>query len=141
MPGITLAQADAEIARILPGIMTALGMSRRTLETLQFAPALRPLKQDVVGDVGKVRWVLMGSIGTVLLIACANVTNLMLVRAHERQHELAIRAALGAGWATIVREHVLESVLLNALGGLPGLVLAGGDCGCSLPRARRTCRG
>ncbi|HYK59392.1 MAG TPA: ABC transporter permease [Bryobacteraceae bacterium] len=125
-PGITLAQADAEIARSLPGIMTALGMSKRTLETLQFAPALRPLKQDVVGDLGKVLWVLMGSIGIVLLIACANVTNLLLVRAHERQHEFAIRAALGASWGTIAREHVLESVLLSVLGGLLGLVLASG---------------
>jgi putative ABC transport system permease protein len=125
-PGITLAQADAEIARILPGVFTALGMSKRTLETLQLAPALRLLKQDVVGDAGKVLWVLMGSIGIVLLIACANVTNLLLVRAHGRQHELAIRAALGAGWGTIVREHVLESVLLSVLGGLLGLFLASG---------------
>jgi predicted permease len=125
-PGITLAQADVELARILPGVMTAMGMSKRTLETLQLAPALRPLKQDVVGDLGKVLWVLMGSIGIVLLIACANVTNLLLVRALGRQHELAIRAALGAGWGTIAREHVLESVLLSVLGGLLGLVLAGG---------------
>ena len=104
--------------------MTAAGMSKRTLETLQLAPALRPLKQDVVGDIGKVLWVLMGSIGIVLLIACANVTNLLLVRAHGRRHELAIRAALGAGWGTIAREHLLESVLLSTLGGLLGLVLA-----------------
>jgi predicted permease len=125
-PGITLAQADAEMTRILPGMMMALGMNKRTLETLQLAPALRPLKQDVVGDLGNVLWVLMGSIGIVLLIACANVTNLLLVRAHGRQHELGIRAALGAGWGTIVREHVLESVLLSVLGGLLGLVLASG---------------
>jgi predicted permease len=123
-PGFTPAQAAAEIARILPGMMTAAGMSKRTLETLQLAPALRPLKQDVVGDIGKVLWVLMGSIGIVLLIACANVTNLLLVRAHGRRHELAIRAALGAGWGTIAREHLLESVLLSTLGGLLGLVLA-----------------
>ncbi|HEY6344032.1 MAG TPA: ABC transporter permease [Bryobacteraceae bacterium] len=125
-PGITLAQADAELARILPGMMTALGMSQKTFETLQLALAVRPLKQDVVGDAGKVLWVLMGGIGIVLLIACANVTNLLLVRAHGRQHELAIRAALGAGWGTIAREHVLESVLLSVLGGLLGLVLASG---------------
>ena len=125
-PGITLAQADAELARILPGVSTALGMSKKTFETLQLAPAVRPLKQDVVGDVGKVLRVLMGGIGIVLLIACANVTNLLLVRAHGRQHELAIRAALGACLGTIVREHVLESVLLSVLGGSFGLVLASG---------------
>jgi predicted permease len=125
-PGITLAQADVELARILPGVSTALGMSKKTFETLQLALAVRPLKQDVVGDLGKVLWVLMGGIGIVLLIACANVTNLLLVRAHGRQHELAIRAALGAGWGTIAREHLIESVLLSVLGGLLGLVLAGG---------------
>ena len=59
-------------------------------------PALRPLQQDVVGELGKVLWVLMGSIGVVLLIACANVANLLLVRAEGRQQELAIRSALGA---------------------------------------------
>jgi predicted permease len=125
-PGFTPAQAAAEIERMLPGMMMAVGMSKRTLETLRLAPALRPLKQDVVGDMGKVLWVLMGSIGIVLLIACANVTNLLLVRAHQRQHELAIRAALGASWGTIAREHALESLLLSLLGGLLGLVLASG---------------
>jgi len=123
-PGASLAQASADVARVLPGVMMSMGMSKRAIETLQLAPALRPLKQDVVGDAGEVLWVLMGSIGIVLLIACANVTNLLLVRAHGRQHELAIRAALGAGWGTIAREHLLESMLLSALGGLLGLVLA-----------------
>lgn len=123
-PGVSLAQASADVARVLPGVLMSMGMSKRAIETLQLAPALRPLKQDVVGDVGKVLWVLMGSIGIVLLIACANVTNLLLVRAHGRQHELAIRVALGAGWGTIAREHLLESVLLSALGGSLGLVLA-----------------
>lgn len=132
-PGVSVAQASADIARVLPGVLMSMGMSKETLETLQLAPALRPLKQDVVGDVGKVLWVLMGSIGIVLLIACANVTNLLLVRAHGRQHELAIRAALGAGWGKILREHLLESVLLSALGGLLGLVLA--TAGLQLLRA------
>ena len=69
-------------------------------EKAGFAPNLRPLKQDVVGDMGKCLWVLMGSIGMVLLIACANVANLLLVRVDGRRQELAIRRALGAGWRT-----------------------------------------
>ena len=60
-------------------------------------PAIRPLKQEVVGNVGDVLWVVMGTIGVVMLIACANVANLLLVRAEARQQELALRAALGAG--------------------------------------------
>ena len=85
---------------------------------------LRPLKRDVVGDLGKVLWVLMGSIGVVLLIACANVANLLLVRAEGRQQELAIRAALGAGSAQIAREFLMESVFLGLAGGVAGLGVA-----------------
>src|SRR4029077_2795086 len=75
-------------------------------------------------DIGTVLWVLMGTIGLVLLIACANVANLLLVGAEGRQQELAIRAALGAGWGRIAREMLLESLTLGVLGGALGLGLA-----------------
>jgi len=127
-PGATLAQANADVARMLPIMLVkfppAPGMSLQMLREVQFGPNLRPLKADVIGDIGKVLWVLMATIGVVLFIACANVANLMLVRAEGRQQELAIRAALGAGRARIARELLLESVALGAAGGALGVGLA-----------------
>ena len=89
-------------------------------------PNITPLKDRVVGDVGKLLWVLMASIGMVLLIACANVANLVLVRVEGRRQELAIRAALGAGWSRIASELLFESVVLGLLGSLLGLGMAYG---------------
>ena len=103
-----------------------LGFSRTMFENARFGPKVQPLKQEVVGDIRSMLWVLMGTIGLVLLIACANVANLLLVRAEGRQQELAIRAALGAGWGRIARELLLESVTLSVLGGGLGLALAYG---------------
>ncbi|HUJ21275.1 MAG TPA: ABC transporter permease, partial [Bryobacteraceae bacterium] len=127
-PGVTIAQANADVARMLP-IMTrkfppAPGISLKIFEEARFGPNLRLLKADVVGDIGNVLWVLMATVGTVLCIACANVANLLLVRAEGRQQELAIRAALGAGWHQIARELLLESGILGILGGVLGLGLA-----------------
>jgi len=125
-PGVTLAQAGADVARMIPIWISAYGVNPRMMESARIAPALRPLKEDVVGDTGKVLWVLMATIGMVLLIACANVANLLLVRAEGRQRELAIRAALGVGWGRIARELLMESVALAVPGGLLGLGLAYG---------------
>ena len=129
-PGVTMSQASADVARMLPIVNRSFpapeGFSVKLFEKAQFAPNLRPLKQDVVGDVGKVLWVLMGSIGMVLLIACANVANLLLVRVEGRRQELAIRAALGAGWGRIAAELLFESIVLGLLGSLLGLALAYG---------------
>ena len=127
-PGATLERANSDVARMLPLWMKSWpvppGLDKSLFENAGIAPAMQPLKQDVVGDVGSVLWVLMGTIGLVLLIACANVANLLLVRAEGRQQELAIRAALGASWGSIAREMLVESLLLGALGGAAGLGLA-----------------
>jgi predicted permease len=87
---------------------------------------VNPLKDDMVGGVASALWVLMGAIGAVLLVACANIANLMLVRADARRPELAVRAALGAVPARIARELLVESLVIGAIGGALGLVLAYG---------------
>src|SRR5580704_12553286 len=129
-PGVAMEQASADVARMLPISLRSFpapeGFSIKLFEQAQIGANLRPLKQDVVGDVGNVLWVLMGSIAGVLLIACANVANLMLVRVEGRRQELAIRAALGAGWRRIAGELLFESVILGLLGSLLGLALAYG---------------
>jgi len=127
-PGVTLDQANADVSRML-GIWinawpTPPGMDRKIFVNARIGPKLQPLKKEVVGDVETVLWVIMGTIGLVLLIACANVANLLLVRAEGRQQELAIRAALGAGWGAIARDMLLESLTLGLLGGLMGLGVA-----------------
>ena len=129
-PGATVAQASADAARLIPLSLTRFppfpGGSVKMFEEARITPNVRSLKDDLVGDVRTVLWVLMGTISMVLLIACANVANLLLVRAESRQQELAIRAALGAGTGRIARELLLESVVLGILGGVIGLGLAFG---------------
>jgi predicted permease len=129
-PGVTIEQASADMARLLPVVLRSFpppeGFSASIFEKAKFGPNLRPLKQDVVGDVGNVLWVLMGSIVLVLLVACANVANLLLVRVEGRRQELAIRSALGAGWRRIAGELLFESVVLGVAGSLIGLALAYG---------------
>src|SRR4029453_15514454 len=107
-PGMTLSQANADIARMIP-------LLKQGHEKLKLQPNVRPLAEDVTGDIGRVLWILLAAVGIVLLIACANVANLFLVRAEGRQKELAMRAALGASRGRIARE-LLSG---NGLWGLP----------------------
>jgi putative ABC transport system permease protein len=127
-PGTTIEQANADVARLIPVIpdrfpMPA-GFTRKMFEDVKMGPNVRPLSVDVVGDIGRVLWVLLGTVGLVLLIACANVANLFLVRAEARQQELAIHAALGAGSRRIAWELLSESLALALVGGILGLGLA-----------------
>jgi predicted permease len=124
-PGATIAEANADLARMFPTWLNGWpGGSTQFYESMRITPDIRPLKQEVVGGVTRILWVIVGTIGIVLLIACANVTNLLLVRAEGRQQEVAVRAALGAGSWRLTRELLLESVLLALVGGLVGIGLA-----------------
>lgn len=127
-PGVTIEQVNADIARMLPIVMRSFqappGFSIKLFEDARIGPNAKPLRAEVVGDIGDVLWVLMGSIGMVLLIVCANVTNLMLVRIEGRRQELALRSAMGAGWGRIARELLFESLIIGFLSSVLGLGLA-----------------
>jgi len=127
-PGVTMEQASADMARMIPivprSFPTPPGFNAKIFDDARIGPNLRPLKRDVIGDVGGTLWVLMASIGMVLLIACANVANLLLVRIEGRSQELAVRSALGASPYRIAGELFLESFILGLLGSAIGLGLA-----------------
>jgi predicted permease len=127
-PGATEASVAADMARLLPVVNRSFpsppGMSAAMLDHAGFQTHVRQLKQAVVGDVGHVLWIVMGTIAFVLLIACANVGNLLLVRAEGRRRELAVRAALGAGARRIAAGLLTESLVLGLAGGALGLFVA-----------------
>jgi predicted permease len=129
-PGVTIERANADIARLIPRLVDMFpmppGLTREMFTEVKLGPNVRLLHEDVVGDVGQALWILFGAVGVVLLVACANVANLFLVRAEGRQQELAVRLAIGAGLKRIAIELLSESVVLGVLGGTVGLVVAYG---------------
>ncbi|HVT98666.1 MAG TPA: ABC transporter permease [Acidobacteriaceae bacterium] len=129
-PGQTIETANTDVARMLPMVWTSFpapeGFSIELFRKARIGPKIRPLMRDVIGDVGQTLWILLGSIGIVLLIACANVANLMLVRAEGRHQELAICSALGASRWRVMQEFLLESAVIGVAGAALGLALAWG---------------
>ena len=119
-PGVTVAQADADVAAI------AARIREKDKRDRTFTIDVVSLVESVVGNVRLAILVLLGSVTLVLLIACANVANLLLTRASGRQKEVAVRTALGASWYRLARQLLTESVLLGVLGGMAGLLIAYG---------------
>ncbi|MEB3323681.1 MAG: ABC transporter permease, partial [Synechococcaceae cyanobacterium] len=126
-PGVELEQANQDLDR-----MTVLateeygGMPLSTLREREFSSFVRPLKDDVVGAASTALWIVFGTVGLVLLVACTNVANLFLVRAETRQRDAALRSAVGASRARLARQFITESTVVGILGGTAGLVLAYG---------------
>jgi predicted permease len=130
-----IAMGTQAVARLRPG--TSFTQARADLESVARSLAatypdadkdtsitLIPLKEDIVGNVQEILFVLLGAVGFVLLIACANVANLLLARSTGRAREFAIRVAMGAGQARVVRQLLTESVILSLAGGVLGLAIA-----------------
>jgi putative ABC transport system permease protein len=122
----TIASARADLSHVLPGLLDEFpgGIPRAMWDQAHVRPIVTPLLESIVGNVSALLWILLGSVGLVLLIACANVANLFLVRGEARQLELAVRGALGSGIAGIVAQCLSESLVLAAAGGVIGVLLA-----------------
>jgi predicted permease len=127
-PGVSVTQAYAQLDGLrerIPELPNG-SISPERWERFDIHPVVEPLKTALVGDVGSTLWILLGSVGFLLLIACANVAGLILVQADARRREHAVRVALGAGRARILTTFLGEGLALALAGGLAGMLVATG---------------
>jgi predicted permease len=126
--GVTLSQANDDVARMIPLITEQFplhpGVTREMYDGVGLAPNVRPLSEEVIGELGRPLWILLGTVGVVLLMAWTNVASLLLVRGEGRQREFAVRAALGASRGRLAAELLWESVTLGLAGGAVGILFA-----------------
>ena len=118
-PGVSIEQGQADLSRIMQNLAATYPQTNKGN-----GAKVSPLKARIIGDIGPFLWLLLGAVGFVLLIACVNVSNLLLARSTGRTREFAIRAALGAGQWRLFRQTLTESILLSLIGGGLGLLVA-----------------
>ena len=124
-PGVDIPTLERELGALAQRLPERFGGSPGYAELIRkHRPVVRPLEEELVGDVAGPLWVLFGSVAVVLLIACANVGNLFLVRAERRQRELAVRRAIGAARLQLFRAQITEAMVVALLAGAVALVLA-----------------
>src|SRR5688572_13089569 len=124
-PGASRESLAAELATLTPRVLEQAGGPPQYARTLEkYRPIVRSLEEELVGDFATPLWILLGTMGIVLLIACANVANLLIVRAEAREREFSVRQALGASSGRLIRSLLSEALVLAALGGAVGVVLA-----------------
>ena len=128
-PGATIEEAQAELSSVAAGLQTESGSRRR------WSARLLPLQIDTVGSARTTLWILLGAVAMLLVIACVNVASLMMARGSARQAEFAVRSALGCSSARLVRQLLIESLLLSVAGGAAGLLVARAATGALMAAA------
>ena len=125
-PGVERSAATAELDQYLPRLLDEFPaeIPREMWEQAHVHPVVTPLRDAVIGDVGRLLWILLGAVGLLLFIACANVASLFLVRAEGARRDLAIRMALGAGRGAVLAQYLSEALVLAIAGGVLGVLLA-----------------
>lgn len=125
-PGVSQERATAELTRLMPLAPERYpgGLTLERLRDVEGAPVLHPLKADFLGDIGNVLWVVLGAVGIILVVACANVANLLLMHAETRRRASAVEAALGCSRLRFAAQSLAEGLMLGILGGVAGVGLA-----------------
>jgi putative ABC transport system permease protein len=124
-PGTDRAALEAQLAPLARRVQERLGGPAPYVRIMELhRPVVRPLREHLVGNVATPLWILLGTVAIVFLIACANVANLFMVRAESQRRDLAVRRALGAGRGSLVRSQMAEPLLIAAVGGACGVLIA-----------------